>query len=355
MKPVITSVGLLSPLGLGREDFVARWSAGESAEVVEGGVPAAPFKVPRMYPAHRRLFRRIDRLSKMMCAAAALARDDTAGLGERAELGLAFGTDLGTLEETWAFLNRLRDKGPQLANPMAFPNLVPNAGPGYVGLVLGIEGPSQTFCLHEICGDEALHWAADAVASGWIPGALVGGAEELGPVRRAAARRVGCGDVLPGEGATALLVEAPERAAARGAIPLAQIAGLASGSRPGETPLVRLVEAAQVAALVGRALDEAAVAACEVGLVSLSHPDDNALVDGLRLALGEVPPSTDHHRRVGSHPADGAFRAALAALALGDPALPVNAAGERRRGDAAVVLSSARGGALSATVLTGIR
>ena len=60
-----------------------------------------------------------------------------------AGMGLAFGTDLGTLEETWKFLVRLRDKGPALANPADFPNLVPNAGPGYVGIFLGLDGPSH--------------------------------------------------------------------------------------------------------------------------------------------------------------------------------------------------------------------
>ena len=222
MSAVITSLGILSPLGVGREAFVEAWRAGRSAERVgegpmAGGVCVGKFKTRGLFPQHKALARRIDRLSKMMAMSSALLRDHPVGLGDCAGMGLAFGTDLGTLEETWKFLVRLRDKGPALANPADFPNLVPNAGPGYVGIFLGLDGPSHTFCQHETCGDEALDWIADGVASGWFPAGVAGGAEELGEIRMRASQRAACepGAVV-GEGATTLLFETAARAQAHG-------------------------------------------------------------------------------------------------------------------------------------------
>ena len=357
-RPVITSVGILNPLGLGRDEFVAAWDAGRSAEQLPsdngpGGMQLPRFKAQTWFPEHRTLLRRMDRLSRMTCVAAGLARDDAAGLGETEELGLAIGTDLGTLEETWKFLIRLRDKGPALANPMDFPNLVPNAGAGYLGILLGLKGPSQTFCDHETCGDQAVAWAAEGVASDWFPGALAGSADELGPVRASATAAIGC--ALPGEvqgeGSSALLIESEGRARKRGAPVLARHLGFRSATFPGRSPLTREVDALGLEGLIRQALAEAGVGPRDVGLALLSHPHDPDLNSVLDAALERSVPRTDHAGRWGFHAGDGAMRIALSSLLLANRALRVNAGGQLRDGSVALVLSVSRGGGACVSIL----
>jgi 3-oxoacyl-[acyl-carrier-protein] synthase II len=363
--PLVTGVGVVSPFGCGRAALVEAWRLERRADRVADGPEAGAVRVPDFairdrFPEQRPLVRRMDRLSRLICMGTGLAVDDAGGLGDGDGDGtaLAVGTDLGTLEETWRFLERLREKGPAFANPADFPNLVPNAGAGYAGIFLGLRGPSQTFCQHETCGDEAVGWAADGIAAGWFDRALAGGAEELGAVRArasAAARCLPPGDVA-GEGACFVVLESLGRARARGARPLARVLGSWGGSHaPGRSPFLRdepddVREAA--AHLLRRALGSARLDPARVGVVLLSQPSDPGLREAVAAALGgRSPPLADHAERVGSHPADGGFRIGLASLLLADRSLPVHLGGVARDGDAALVLSAARGGSLRVTLL----
>jgi 3-oxoacyl-[acyl-carrier-protein] synthase II len=355
-QPVITGLGILSPIAEGREEFVAAWRAGVKAELVPDGPEAGGMRVPRfkparLFPDQRKTLRRMDRLSKLICTAVGLARDDGPDLGDPDRVGLAIGTDLGTLVETWKFITRLRDKGPALSRPIDFPNLVPNAGAGYAGIFLGLRGPSHTFCQHETCGDEAVAWIADGIASGWILAGLAGGAEELGETRASATRAArGVREEPMAEGSTVLVLEHPSRAPGA---PLARFLGSwAATMRVPRSPL-RLPDrfGAELIGLIRRALDETGVAPADLGALLLSHPAHPGLRAAVGEALGRDVPATDHHLRVGTHPADGAFRIALAALLLADRSLPVHADADGCGGSAALVVSCARGGGLRVSVV----
>ena len=353
IAPVITSLGLVTPLAHGRAGFLDAWrDGGAAAPATEGelagALGAGGLKLRQHFPEQRNVLRRMDRLSKLMCLAAALARDD-GGFGPGDELALAVGTDLGTLETTWSFLSRLREKGPTLANPIDFPNLVPNAGAGYVGIFCGLRGPSHTFCQHEICGDNAVAWGADAVRSGQVPAALVGGAEELSTTRLLAMRSARCDVGVPAEGAALFLLESPERAAARGALALASHLGSwGACGRPAATPLVPDLDVVAATALVERSLESAGVDGRRVGAILASRPE---LCGPARAAIGHDAPATDHLARLGTHPADGGLRVALAALLVADRSLPVHAGGKGLQGDVALVVSAARGGGLRASLI----
>lgn len=355
--PVITALGVLSPLGLGRTAFERGWREGAGAVASDGDGPPlarlARFRARDFLPGAGSMLRRMDRLSSMICVSAAMTCED-AGLGEdTADLALGVGTDLGTLDETWRFLSRLRDKGPALANPLSFPNLVPNAGAGYAGILLGMQGPSQTFCQHEICGEEAIGWAADGIRAGRFSAALGGGAEELGEIRLRAEIVANCGPQsgVPGEGAAMVLLEGRERAQQRGARVLAEYLGTWTGRTPSRSPLAKSASYEGLGSLLERALDEAGHNPAQLGVMLLSAPDDPLLAEVVHRVVDRDLPSSDHHVRVGLYPADGALRVALCSLLLADPTLSVNAGGELRAGPVALVLTVGRGGVCAVTLL----
>jgi len=357
-SPVITSLGLLTSLGAGRQAVTDAWREGQMGEplaggAIDGGRQAVSVKARTLFPEQRGMLRRMDRLSRLISVSAALARDDASGLGDPEELGLAVGTDLGPLEATWNFLTRLREKGPSLANPIDFPNLVPNAGAGYVGILLGLQGPSQTFCQHELCGEEAVAWAADGVRTGWFPGALAGGAEEFGEVRARAQNATKCSEdqQVLGEGSALVLVESQKRASERGAKALARHLAFRTETATPRSPLVVEVDVDAIEALVARTLESAGGRPGDVGVALLSAPQQPAIDEALQRVLGRSVPATDHGLRFGSFPSDGALRIGLATLLLSDRTLPVNASGELRDGPLALVVSVARGGGLCASVL----
>jgi 3-oxoacyl-[acyl-carrier-protein] synthase II len=124
----------------------------------------------------RATVRRMDALSAATAAVCSLARE-SAGLGEVRDLGIGFGTSFGGLEVTFAFLERMFEKGPSLVNPMDFPNLVHNAGAGHTSMVLSATGPNVTATQEELAGDDALRALAERVAQGDLPAAITGGAD----------------------------------------------------------------------------------------------------------------------------------------------------------------------------------
>ncbi len=148
-----------------------------------------------------------------------------------------------------------------------------------------------------------------------------------------------------------VVLESPEHASGRDRRPLAEYLGTWTGRSPVRSPLAMSSEAAVLSRLLGHALVSARVEPSQVGVLLLSDPEDEVLAGAVTASLGYKVPCTDHHRRVGVHPADGAFRIVLAALLLADKTLPVNAEGEARTGSVAMVVSQGRGGMLAVTLL----
>ncbi len=381
----MTGVGVVSPLGPAPAFFAGLVGGATGIREVEGasaprlddaGAPRLEARV-RDFTArdHIRpaLLRRMDRCSQMVVASCRMALAD-AGLtlaGADAEnAGVVVGTAFGNLTESEHFLRGLFAKGPALANPLTFPNLVLNAPAGYVAIDLGIHGPNLTVVRGEASGEAALALAYDTIATGQADVLLAGGVDELSPALRQihadlhllspGARggeewsspfdRARNGLVM-GEGAAMLLLERAEHAAARGARVLAELVGHASESVPASPHDWPTVAAAAEARALGRALaardfragargDGATlVVSCAnstprldaveaARLATLLGPDDGrTLVTSLKGAIGEL----------GAAGALGAAAAVLAVVAGDVPRL-----GALRNVDPACTLPLAR-------------
>jgi len=312
-RTVITGLGLLS------------------AAEPDDADPWAPFAGrPRRLPPGRLAevdgaggdprLRQADRPSRLALTAAARAAADAGFAGALpAGSGIALGSALGCLATNGEYLQTILARGSRFGNPTLFQNTVPNAAAGYASVVHGLDGPTITVCSGADAGLEAVAFATRAVAAGRAPAMLAGGFEELsawlGDARRlpslvgasehgAALGEPGRGGELA-EGACILVLEAEERAVARGARGYAWIAAVArtAGSGSGSAALA-----------AARALERAGIAPSEVGLVVTAAEGDAPVPAAA--AASPVPWVGD------TTGAGGPFALALAALCLAGRRLP---------------------------------
>ncbi len=262
---VVTGIGLVSSLGEGAEAHLAALS-GKAAPRVDAETfapypihPAVALDWDRQI-AKKSDQRQMEAWQKLGCYAAGLALEaagakDDAALKGRMHLIVAAGggerdyavdgqilTGLRTAGNPGVFLNE-RLMGD--LRPTLFLAQLSNLLAGNISIVHGVTGASRTFMGEESSGVDAIRIARERIASGQNDIFLVGGAYnaerpdvlliyEMGgflwkhpfqPVRERAPEG---GGMILGSGACFLVLESREHAAARGATPLATLAGITS-------------------------------------------------------------------------------------------------------------------------------
>jgi 3-oxoacyl-[acyl-carrier-protein] synthase II len=114
--------------------------------------------------------RRLDRAARLGTVAASLA-------GAREGDGVIMGTSYGDADGSAAFLAKLFDKGPRLAPPADFPNLVPSSPTGHVSIYLGLNGPAMALADLSTSGEAAVASAFELIASGDAEAIVTGSVE----------------------------------------------------------------------------------------------------------------------------------------------------------------------------------
>jgi 3-oxoacyl-(acyl-carrier-protein) synthase len=190
---------------------------------------------------------------------------------------------MGGLDTTEATYHRLLlDKAP--LRPMTVVRIMSSASAAQIALKYGLKGPNQTYSVACASSAIAMGEAMWAIRSGRLDVAVVGGSEAMlapvvmsawGALKVMALHAKTANPDLPcrpfsldrsglviGEGAAAFILESEAHAKARGAIPLAELAGYAS--------------------------------TCDA--TSLVHPDKDGQVRAMRLALldAKLQPSDIH-------------------------------------------------------------
>jgi 3-oxoacyl-[acyl-carrier-protein] synthase II len=171
--------------------------------------------------------RRWPRVSQLTVGAARLALAD-AGIADAGEAGLIVGTELGDLRTTLAFADGYLRGGPGGLSPLLFPSTVMNAMAASTTIAVAARGMALTLNASAVAGQLAVARAVAAVGAGRLDMALAGGVDEVAPAVRRILAEVGAAHDLRGEGATFVVVEAEDRAVARGARVLGEIRGAAS-------------------------------------------------------------------------------------------------------------------------------
>lgn len=262
---VITGLGIISPLGVGREAFwknclqgvsgikpISRFDVSSYRSKLGAQLPEVDFKA-FIKPAN---LRRMDRIGKVMVSAVRMALDDS-GLDLSKEdpyrMGISIGSGLGSSDTVDQFFRALLKEGPVGAQPLLFQTAVPNAITSHCAIEYGIKGVNITFSHKEISTEMALAYAYDLLKEGRAEVMLAGGGDELSEplyhvysMLGALSPRKGHGPegmrpfdrdrngVVLGEGSGILVLETLEHAGRRGARIYAEVVGVGlAGSTDG--------------------------------------------------------------------------------------------------------------------------
>jgi 3-oxoacyl-[acyl-carrier-protein] synthase II len=253
----VTGVGLVTPIGIGVEAVWQNMMAGYSSARRIDRFDPSEFAVqiacqvegfePRDWMDYRDA-RRFDRVVQFALAASRQAIDQasfTVDESNTDRVGIVIGSGIGGLETIQAGYEALMDKGPMRVNPLTGAMMLPDMASGAVAIALGARGPN--FCVVSACatGSNAVGEAAEILRRGDADLMLAGSTESgITPFALAAFHRTGAmstrnddpahasrpfdglrdGFVF-GEGAGVLVLEMLDHALARGARPLALMAG----------------------------------------------------------------------------------------------------------------------------------
>jgi 3-oxoacyl-[acyl-carrier-protein] synthase II len=305
-RVVITGVGAVTPLGVGSQPLIERWSAGECG--IEDGFGRCLDFDPLDFLSKKEA-RRSDRFAQMAIAAAdeAIAQSgDEDGLPYEAHrVGCVIGTGIGGLPSLEEQQRKMIERGEKAVSPLAVPLMMGNAAAAAVAMRHDLHG--HTYGVVSACaaGAHALGDAsriiragdADAVVAGGAEAAITGVAiaafaamEATSPTgisRPFDARRDG---FVMGEGAGVLVLEEKEAAEARGAELLGELLGYGA-TCDGYHLTAPQPEGIEAARAISLAVADAGLSSIDVDYVN-AHGTSTPLNDrsetmALKLALGE--------------------------------------------------------------------
>ena len=360
-RVVVTGVGLITPVGVDRATTWKSLVDGKSgidqiqSLDTEGFESRIAGEIPEFDPLERlerKASRRLDRFSQFACVASLEAMEQ-AGLNMEKEdatrVGVLIGSGVGGIITLSTQFDVLREKGPTRVSPFLIPMMLTDLAGGQVSMLIGAKGPN--FAVVSACatGADSIGEAKAMIERGDIDVAIAGGTE-AGVCEIAVAGFSACmalsknnddpqgasrpfdaerdGFVL-GEGAGVLVLESIEHAMARGAEPLAELAGYGATSdafhvtQPGPGG----VGAARAMTI---AMKQADVSPDEVDYINAhgtSTPlNDKTETEAMKAAFGDavtgVPVSSTKSMTGHLLGAAGGVEAAISVMAIAKSAIP---------------------------------
>jgi 3-oxoacyl-[acyl-carrier-protein] synthase II len=342
----VTGVGVVSPIGIGKQAFWRGIAAGDSGigplGLFASGAKRLAAEIPDFAPQDflgPKGLRLLDRTTLLALVAADLALKD-AGLHDasteaRRGIGVVLASTCGSPASRSAFFLDALESGFRGLNPALFANTVVNSPASQVAIRFGLTGPNATISTGFTGGLDALAYAADLLHAGRVAAVLVGGAEELGELMFHALDCVGLcapGDTAAGpydrrrsgavlgEGAFVMVLETVKLAKKRHAAVMAEYAATAVSAKPRSFGRYERHGRALRAALA-EVLRQGATAPDDIAWVATgangSLVGDAVEARALEAVLGRKPLVAACKGAVGeTFSAGAAMQAALAVLAL---------------------------------------
>jgi 3-oxoacyl-[acyl-carrier-protein] synthase II len=190
-RVVITGLGVISSIGLGKDPFwegciqgrdgiapISGFDVSHLRSQLGGQVPDINFK-EYIKPAN---LRRMDRIGKMMVSAVRMALDDSGLDIEREDpdrVGIMVGTGLGSSKTVDLYYRGLLEEGPMGATPLLFQTSVPNSICSHSSLEFGIRGVNTTFSHKEASVESTIVFASRLLKQGGADVIFVGGGDEI--------------------------------------------------------------------------------------------------------------------------------------------------------------------------------
>jgi 3-oxoacyl-[acyl-carrier-protein] synthase II len=356
-RVVVTGMGLVTPVGIGRKAFAGNLFDGRCGLRPIQGFDTTPFKAhlggevagfsPSAFIAPGTL-RRMDRLSQMVTASACMALED-AGIdpagADRNRLGIVMGTAFGATDVATQFAGTLFTEGPRRVNPILVPNTVMNAPAGHAAIELGLRGINTTVNHREASAETAIAYAADQIRQGRADVLLAGGGDILSPFFFTVLERFKAlspqdrnaegarpfdrqrNGPVAGEGTGLLCLESLASARSRGAAIYCEIAGWGLSGAPAPAtdwpddpagPLMAMQKALNMAGV--RPADIDTVSAAASGGIKSDRLEARALE---RLfGSGRPPVVTAIKGALGEAFASGGMRTAAMALSIRNDIVP---------------------------------
>jgi 3-oxoacyl-[acyl-carrier-protein] synthase II len=357
-RVVITGIGMVTPLGVGKEAFAeALWQGRTGIGEISAfptdaltshlGAECRSFQ-PRDFISLKNL-RKMDRLSAMTTASCRMALDDAGirvDVAHRDRIGIVMGTAFGNTEHKVQSARVLFTEGPGMVSPIHVPNTVMNAPAGHASIELGFRGVNTTVNHQAVSAETAIAYGAMEIRRGAAEVILAGGGEILSPFFYEALTRFKAlspadggaegarpfdrtrnGPVL-GEGCGIVCLEALDSARERGATPYGEITGWGLGSSPAP-PTAWPATPRGFLLTLGRALKMADTALAGIDVIEASANggrDLDALeakaYEQLFSSTGAQTLITSCKGATGEIFASGGIRAAALALSLREGIVP---------------------------------
>ena len=260
-RVVITGLGVVSPVGNGKEEFWNNLLAGKPGvgPITQFDATDFPVKIagevkdfdPVALAGDRKTVRHMDRYTQFAVAAAKMAVAD-AKLDMTKEnpdmAGTLIGTGIGGIHVMEDTILQIEKRGPGKVNPFAIPMMIANMASGQVSITLGLRGPVLTDVTACASGTNSIGLAARLIKYGDADIMVAGGAEAAvskAPMAGFAAMKAlssrdcppeeascpfdaGRDGFVLGEGSGVLVLEELEHAKKRGAHIYAELAGYGS-------------------------------------------------------------------------------------------------------------------------------
>lgn len=360
-RVVVTGIGVVCALGVGRAEVWANALAGRP-----GGAPITLFDTsdfdvhiaceaagfdPEQF-VDKRVARRADRATLFALAAAQLASADArfAVEGEGLDVGCVFATGTGGNMVRDENHRTMLERSPDRISPFAIPHSMGNVPAAQIAMDMGIRGPVFATVTACAAGSDAIGTATAVIRRGDAEVMIAGGTDAMitpfwlagfdamrvlshrndDPAHAARPFDADRDGFLIGEGSAALILETEERARARGATIICEVAGYGASADAHHITDPDPTGRSQARAMRW-AIRDAGIEPSEIGYVNAhggaSRPGDPSEVTAIRLALGDdvaarTPVSATKSMHGHCMGGTGAIEGALTAMAVLEGRVP---------------------------------
>jgi 3-oxoacyl-[acyl-carrier-protein] synthase II len=321
-KVVVTGLGIVSPIGIGVENFWGNILAGKSGIKPITHFDASAFdcriagSIADYDPQNYFSSKEARHLSNFIQYALVASREaiKIAGLDlnsvNKDRMSVLIGSGIGSLESMEEEYEKLKTRGPSRMSPFFIPKMIINEAAGHVSIETGARGPAT--CVTTACatatnaiGDAfrlIKHGYADLVIAGGTESAItplgIGGFCALkalstrndSPEKASRPFDLNRDGFVMGEGAGIAVLESYEHAKKRGAVILAEFGGYGSTSDAHHITAPEPSGAGAARAMV-EAMDEAGLKPQDIGYIN-AHGTSTKLNDqveslAIKLAMGD--------------------------------------------------------------------